>query len=221
MRRPKNTKENQSSWKSWIGSPTAWLALLLSAGNAFYSIFYYSDELTIITQDESAAYTLDENKVTVFSPAAFVFVNSGTRPVAVTDMWVFFDQPNKDYPEREDCSPVGPRVGLQMVFQPSVLKPHDIMTQTTKFHMQDGSTSTSFSMDFTQENAAKQKDGKGYVLTCGSATYIVGNREFHDTFRIAKVFFYDMNSNRSHSFRLDFGPETLLKRNLLWTSVMD
>ncbi|MGO6966601.1 hypothetical protein [Rhizobium leguminosarum] len=211
MRRLKSVK--RPDWRAWIGSPTAWLALLLSAGNAFYSIFYFSDELTIIVQDDAAAYHKEGGKVSVYAPNGVVFVNSGTRPVAITEVTLSYSQPLVG----DECDGGG---NFNLDFPQTVIKPGDIITLSPISFRRNGlppaHVSDVVSIDISEANASKVEDG--YVIVCASVTYIVENTElFNYSLKIAKVYISDGVSGASG--RADFGPITLLKRNVLWTDV--
>ncbi len=46
-RRLREPEKKKTDWASWIGSPTAQFAAVLSLFNLFYSHAYYSDELIV------------------------------------------------------------------------------------------------------------------------------------------------------------------------------
>jgi len=83
LRRPERKTIN---WQFWIGSPTAWLALVVSSATAFYTFFYYSDQLSLVMKPWLVL--VSSTKLQIEGPQPLIFVNSGTRPIALLSVGI-------------------------------------------------------------------------------------------------------------------------------------
>jgi len=103
--RVRSPKKNKVDWLKWIGSPTAWLALILSASVAYLN-FRKADMLSVVVGSvPRAKYSSGEFvEITGWTPT-LVFVNSGARPVIVSsvnaEMWI----QQKTTPLKLSCGP--------------------------------------------------------------------------------------------------------------------
>jgi hypothetical protein len=66
-KRLRGAEKQKTNWQYWIGSPTAWLALVLSAATGFYTFLYHSDELSVVIARPDVFLTMQGN-VQVRSP---------------------------------------------------------------------------------------------------------------------------------------------------------
>jgi hypothetical protein len=114
-------------WHSWIGSPTAWLALFLSVINAFNTFFYYSDNLTVVISKPKVTKDNDNNWV-IMNPASFLFINNGSRPLAVSGGEVGIKRANVGSADLECSGQPRSAVYHPVKLERKVIKPHDIIS---------------------------------------------------------------------------------------------
>src|SRR5262245_47683027 len=81
--RLKQPKKATTNWQQWIGSPTAWLALILSASSFFYTFLYYSDDLSVV-MDRPVIQPAFQDVLRISAPRNMTFINSGSRPIVIT-----------------------------------------------------------------------------------------------------------------------------------------
>jgi hypothetical protein len=127
LRVPEREKRN---WQSWVGSPTAWLALILSASSFFYTFLYHSDELSVVI-DEPVIQLNRQNKIEITSPRGVTFINSGSRPVAVTGVRLNIMQRYESFPNPR-CKDSYSK-NIHFVFEQTVIKPYDAISKPVKF----------------------------------------------------------------------------------------
>lgn len=112
---------------SWIGSPVAWLALFVSVGTAYYSIFYYVDEVRLSIDELPMVYfDKDSNAFMVTGPKSLIFINTGTRAILIQKVELDFNQPGENEKRRVPCEVGGIWRGLDLQFTPTVVKPGEI-----------------------------------------------------------------------------------------------
>jgi hypothetical protein len=127
-KRLRGPEKEKTNWPFWIGSPTAWLALVISSTTAFFSFIYYSDQLSVVAVID---YVETPARLHVTVPTDVTFINSGSRPIAVTLI-------NLRIVQRPD--PLGPRCqrgedseledSLFLIkFKPTVIKPYDAVVE--------------------------------------------------------------------------------------------
>ena len=83
-------------WFKWIGSPTAWLALILSSTSLYFNIFRQLDNINAII-DIVAIPSENDNKrfdVTV-SNRQIILTNNGNRYAILRNCWVTIEKYNK------------------------------------------------------------------------------------------------------------------------------
>jgi hypothetical protein len=141
-------KKFGTNWHQWIGSPTAWLALMLSVSTAFYTFLYHSDELSVVIdtpdisvgevwdtedgrQEVSSSFPVGDKRppIVVTSPRGVAFINSGTRPIAVTSVWFALVRPDASGPalcKKERA------VEQNFDFEQIVIKPYDVAYRKLK-----------------------------------------------------------------------------------------
>jgi hypothetical protein len=109
-KRLRGPEQNKETWKFWIGSPVAWIALALSLWTAFYTFVYHSDELSVVFDNVLIVRSPDPLKfmvVRVKLPKAITFVNSGSRPITATKFGILIAQSTSLDTKRPDCNSPG------------------------------------------------------------------------------------------------------------------
>jgi hypothetical protein len=130
-KRLRGPEKEKVTWRSWVGSPTAWLALLISSATAFSSIVYHSDELGVQVPPLSAFETESRDQIHVVLPPSITFVNSGSRPIAVLRVSVRFIQP-RQMAEHVDCLH-GQMDVAGLPLHMLVVKPYDILVHALRY----------------------------------------------------------------------------------------
>jgi hypothetical protein len=226
LREPEKKKTN---WASWIGSPTAQFATILSLYNLFYSHAYYSDELIVVLSQARIHQLGDEIKVRL---PKVTLVNSGTRAAAVLGIHLRHVQPPPRHTTIKDldsCDKIEKLDGAgdvsnpaPIVFEHVVLKPGDIAVRSIRFDKNPNP----IDLDFTAEES-----GEGTFRL----TDINRSRKHEDqswlvclVFNIAATdatWLKPVELTRDHATTLSDLRErlpsthTLVKRNNFWTSV--
>lgn len=110
------------SWKDLLGAPVAWLALLVSLFNAYYSIFYFVDDVRIsIDAPASLFYHEPTESILITQPKRATFINAGTREAVITNMEIIFNQPD-DRGVDVICRRGGIWRSAKLAFRPTVIK---------------------------------------------------------------------------------------------------
>jgi hypothetical protein len=131
-------KKEKSNWSSWIGSPTAWLALVISSTTAFFSLFYHSDELSVVANTGNVWLTAPD-KVSPSAPNTFTFVNSGSRPIALLSAILGYAQPTREIARPECCTECwrGQIVNQRLRLEQTVVKPYDTMVRSIRHFLEN------------------------------------------------------------------------------------
>ncbi|WP_316229997.1 hypothetical protein [Bradyrhizobium sp. SZCCHNR1051] len=113
-------------WSKWIGSPVAWLALLLSAASLYATVVRTRDDLRVVINNIPFMSVSSKAQELSGLSQNLVFVNAGNRPVAVTkiNLTVWF-RPGNERPE-PSCDEHGMKALLNYVFTPLVIKPGEM-----------------------------------------------------------------------------------------------
>jgi hypothetical protein len=197
LERPKTRK---ADWQFWIGSPTAWLALVISSATAFYSLIYYSDQLSFVTPRIAVSAS---DQLTIEAPT-IILINSGSRPIAVLDIDLWAVQPYLDVAE-PDCHE-GWQALYHLAFEKIVIKPYDTATLQPKFRMPNSLEST-VSLMVTDANKPLTW-GRAKVAVCLGFDIVAT-----DLFIRKKTFRVTTESPSNSK------PRYLIKRNTFWTEV--
>jgi hypothetical protein len=83
LRRP---KKPPTDWAKWIGSPTAWLALLLSAFSVYGTLVRKTDDIRVVTHRKPSAVVQGERVEFWALDQDLILINSGNRAAAVTEI---------------------------------------------------------------------------------------------------------------------------------------
>jgi hypothetical protein len=231
LREPEKKKRD---WASWIGSPTAQLAAVLSLFNLFYSHAYYNDELTVVLSPSRVHSSGDSIEVEL---PRVTLGNSGTRAASVVGMHLRHVQPNSDSKRRLSCDNIE-RYGysgdvvkentsdfVPIVFESVILKPGDTIVRSIKFdenssilfdvHIQKGSKSGTFALnDFNQKRTYTDKRWSICLTFNIAATDAFWDKPVQLGSDSDAEFDGEFNSREVAS-----SSHTLVKRNNFWTSV--
>jgi hypothetical protein len=120
-------------WREFVGSPTAWLALFVSLGSAYYSIFYYVDDIRVsVDSAPSLFFHKDTESILISEPKHATFINAGTRASVITHMEINFNQPD-DKGVDLICRRGGIWRSGNLLFTPTVLKSGEIISFQLKY----------------------------------------------------------------------------------------
>lgn len=127
-KRLRESEKEKINWQFWIGSPTAWLALIVSASTAFYTFLYHSDELSVAMPPPSLEWNGDR-EISVQAPSHITFINTGSRPIAVVgiDLQLVQASSSTDKPRCRYA------VSLwNLDFEQTIVRPYDAVTKALK-----------------------------------------------------------------------------------------
>lgn len=206
-KRLRGSEKEKANWPSWIGSPTAWLALIISSITAFYNFLYYSDQLSVVVQPLLARF--DDKGVDITTPEPLVFINSGTRPIAVlyVDMHVMQPAPNRS--DEPNCLQEGIAT-ISLEFERVVVKPYDTVVKEVHFFENQETISIGRGLDKTRKDLSEPLTiclRFGIVATDASVM-----------FKEIKIRAGWGNFDIPPSPR-NFTTQYLIKRNRFWTDV--
>lgn len=205
LERPKRQKIN---WPFWIGSPTAWLALVISSTTAFAALVYHSDELSVVTSP--ILMSIENGQLKIPVPKTITFINSGSRPIAILSIVMVLRQQGPEKAEL-DCWSGSNIEFLHVAFDQLVVKPYDITARELRFENMKPEGRASVSL--TEENKKLAEDAN--FVNCLSFEIVpTDSPRWTKTILIARV-----GKSPSHLPRADPIPAYLIKRNTLWTSV--
>jgi hypothetical protein len=179
-------------WSFWIGSPIAWLALVISGVHALYSLVYTSDVLSAVVAVPNPVETSIPNTVT--------FINSGNRPVVVLSAQLVFMQ-SHDGSNWPDCIHGEPQV-FEYDFQEVVVKPNETEVRQLK------APAVKFELTNSNKEFAR-KYGFPNTATCISFRFVAG-----DPTPIRKTIMVEHSPGP-----LDREPNYLIRRSTFWTFV--
>jgi hypothetical protein len=163
-KRLRGPKKEKANWQFWIGSPTAWLALCLSAGTAFYTFIYHSDELSVFVPN--AGLTYSEGRTSVSPPSTIALINTGSRPLTV--MWVDLHLVQSTRQIARPSCQSGSAIAFRLDFEPTVVKPYETVVKALKF---EGAKSASDAREFPMTKSNQEKH-RPDVLVC-MAFYVI------------------------------------------------
>ena len=204
LKKPK--KEKSINWQQWIGSPTAWLALLLSASSFFYTFLYHSDELSVVMDNPTITPAGEEFVIT--PPPSMTFINSGSRPVAITSAIAILVQNHPHTVECEERRELTTEIPL--VFEQTVVKPYDAVARVMKFEKP--------TMSFKK---AAIFTGQSAVLICVRFQLAATDAaRWQKTVSLGlQISVPRRDDVPLRQARFDTRPKYLMKRNRFWTEI--
>lgn len=124
-KRLRGVEAAKANWRAfWIGSPTAWLALLISIATALLNVVYYKDELAVVF--DSISGTDLSAEATLMSPIQVMFVNSGSRSVGISHAELQAYLAGRDDERLDDCTNPELFGSVDVVLEPMILKAGEI-----------------------------------------------------------------------------------------------
>lgn len=206
-------EEQRVNWQFWIGSPTAWIALILSAVTAFYTFLYHSDELSVVVGRPSIFLTMDGD-IEVRAPSSITFINSGSRPVAVTGIQMMLVQPTEKVAEPK-CRNSGAYQYFSVTFEQTVIKPYDTVAKAIKFDETQSSLDTK---RVVMSEANKKLKRDQIVVACLEFEIVAADTAgWRKVVQVERVTLSGVGSTDLSV--QDARPLYLIKRNRFWTSV--
>ncbi|UVC09829.1 hypothetical protein IHQ71_04230 [Rhizobium sp. TH2] len=203
------SSEKKINWGQWIGSPTAWLALFISASTAFYSMLYVRDEAKIVF-DKHYIKVHNKDWLAINSPRTITFVNSGNRPIAITEVLIDVVQPFGNYPDPQLCSESGDHSVFDMDFEQTAIKPFDIVVKPFRFQKTSVQEMRAIPMSAVNKGRRKQV-GHRKALVCAHVTFVVSDAEYRQSVLLFSGWFEGGQQNRK--FLIE-EPVTVIKRSL-------
>jgi hypothetical protein len=204
------------NWPYWIGSPTAWLALLVSSATAFYALIYRSDELSVVTSP-SSIFLAKNGDIQVKAPSSITFINTGSRPIAVLQIQMMFVQPTEKVAE-PDCHGRGAFMYFSIAFEQTVIKPYDSVAKAIRFSETESSAEPK-KVPLSDENKRLGRDQ--IVKVCAEFQIIAANAAiWHKIVELDRVTLTGIAVTATDPVR-SRKPVFLIKRNWLWTDIGD
>lgn len=119
--------KKEANWTKWIGSPTAWLALILSAATFYTASVRKNDDLKVVI-NKLARLFIDKAGTPSFDATTqdLIFMNAGNRPIAVNSIGlkIWFWPAGKKEPPR--CGETTMVIDLSYDFTPLIIKPGEM-----------------------------------------------------------------------------------------------
>ena len=168
----------------------------------------HSDELSVVLDEPSVHLSRSQDKVEVASPRSITFINSGSRPIAVTGVVLNVMQPH-EYELKPTCKHNYSQ-NIPFAFEQTVVKPYDMASRPLKFADKE-----TFSTDITFENR-----GMNTLSVCA-----IFQLAAHDEARWQKTMslgLYRVQVSGVDDWKSDkekLSPAYLIKRNRFWTAV--
>jgi hypothetical protein len=133
LRPPKKTPKS-IDWSKWIGSPVAWLALLLSSLTAYTTYFRKADDVRVIIDTfpylaiRTATRRHADQLYSALVPHDFVFINSGNREAIILDIMLhIWFAPVREKVSQDCRRPPTLEFKLRYEFSPLVIKPGEMI----------------------------------------------------------------------------------------------
>jgi hypothetical protein len=139
--------------------------------SAYYGVILARDELHVIIQDSPTVFLDKEDRASVWGPQGLVFLNTGTRTAAVTDISLALVNVTGQDEAKIDCN-TGQTIFMPYAFDPIAVKASEIVTvrleetsvpqfwETAEAHVR------TFSIKTPDGNALKVFKAGDHVLTC-------------------------------------------------------
>ena len=124
------SKKTSTDWGKWVGSPTSWLALLLSSATAYFTLIHHSDDIRAVIGNRPKPFAdLTQNSSVALGiwgvKQHLIVINSGNRAAAITAVILSLRLPLKE--TATSCkSEVSKALELEYVFDGVVVKPGEI-----------------------------------------------------------------------------------------------
>jgi hypothetical protein len=142
LRQPKTPPVD---WAKWIGSPTAWLALTISASSLYLTLVRKSDDLRVVVSHRhpmSIWLGTPGSQIELREPdQTLIFINSGNRAAAINEIKLLLWFQSANSPPSTCSKPSSWSLTLSYDFAPLVIKPGEITSlsvnkfKATKFSM--------------------------------------------------------------------------------------
>jgi hypothetical protein len=213
-KRLRGPKKQKANWQFWIGSPTAWLALVLSFANAFYSLIYHSDELRVIPSRIQFVVRTTEigiRDIGIPRPDKITFINSGSRPIAILGLTMELIQP----PSGVDDTKLHCRSGFgvdamdamrTLTFDQLVVKQYEVVTREVKFDQEDGPR-----VSFVEMNERNQQEWVPSAVLCLVVSFVTVDGKYSRIIELQRI--------GSTGIIVAKGPHYLVKQNTFRTEV--
>lgn len=159
-------KRPKTDWSKWIGSPTAWLALMLSGFSAYFTVIRKADELGVIVRDTPIVVrTLPTDDLAVINfQQDLSFTNAGNRPAAITNIALLIWTPER---KEERCpSDSEPKRSYDYDFQSVVVRPGDIVTTTLSKFSNDQVYEPTYIGSLVRLMPRSEYERNAYVVVC-------------------------------------------------------
>ena len=157
--RPHEPTKRRIDWTKWIGSPTAWLALILSVVSTYFSFFRQNDDIQVIVQDGIQVFAHPDDIEVYFPQQHLIMINAGNRPAAISDFGLYLGQ----IPVDEDWNSCPRQVELVYAFDGLVLKPGDMIPVSLETFK--NGLEVKGNRVIVEHSDWRREEGK-YVLTC-------------------------------------------------------
>jgi hypothetical protein len=202
LRRP---KKPPIDWAKWIGSPTAWLALTISASSLYLTLVRKSDDIRVVVgHPEPMSIGGAGSQINLRgSDQTLIFINSGNRAAVINEVTLLlWFQSEKTGPPT--CSkPASWPIALSYDFAPLVIKPGEI----TSISINKFKTTKSI------EETSKKDRKLEYEVSDGAlkAFTVVPEPAFGDLVVACQSFQVILPDSESHSANLLLGGARVLK----------
>jgi hypothetical protein len=218
FRRRLSEGPKKTDWTRWIGSPTAWIALTLSLATTFYSYIYYSDDLSVVVELPDVVSAADNKSFTIELPAGVTFINSGSRPIAITGMGFFALQPFESNKRELKCRQNGEWRHFGISVDPVVVRPYDLVTRAIAFTNKNPESKGIVRL--SSENLSRAPAGFVMFMCIEFSMIVSGYGSVSKMVEIGRVTMPDTSSLlTSPAGESGITPIPLVKRNVFWETV--
>lgn len=124
--------------KDWISITLSILALTVSLGSTYFTIFRETDDLRVII-NVLPMLSEKDNRTTLYDDQDLTFINSGNRAAAVTRVALFVSKPLSQE-DQNACTSIQMHTVfvVEYAFEPFVLRPGEIMVRKLTLPRPDG-----------------------------------------------------------------------------------
>jgi hypothetical protein len=157
--------------RNWLSTGISVAALIVSGSSAYYGIILARDELHVIIQDSPIVFLDKQDRISVGGPQGLIFLNTGTRTAAVTEISLGLVNVTGQDETKIDCNK-GQTVYLQYSFDPVAIKASEIITLKLEeplvpiFWVASEAHVRTFSMKTTDGDVLKVFKAGDRLLTC-------------------------------------------------------
>jgi hypothetical protein len=159
--------------KDWISFFFSLSALMVSFGSLYWNVLRKVDKVSLGITGDNATASIDPTtrKLLVTENNTLILLNSGNRPVAVTDLWLTVDnfpEAYKSEPGDQICSHPNlgsPRISMA---EPFVIQPGAV--EIRHFSLKDRETDRPMNGQFTAQNPNEDKEK---LLFCAFVHFVL------------------------------------------------